>query len=163
MGWIILLPSLAVWRILSKRVNVGGGGGATVGGRGARGGGGGGGGARGKLRSILNVVVMLTAAVAGFGLALTWVAGWLVKPFSWGGHNLQVALAAAVIILAVGTALVDIGVDRQADKPAQWAAFLAPTFVLLLAGGFVGATGDQVSDFVVANVGAWFQNLGSGS
>lgn len=138
MGWIVLLPSLAVWRVLSKRIKL-----------------------KGKGKKGVNVAVMVTAFVAGCGLSLTWLAGVFVWPFSLlPSGGVRIGLSAAAVILAVGVMIGDIAGDKQADRPAQWAAFLAPTFLMLLAGGVVGAAAGDVRAEVIGQVGQFFSQLG---
>lgn len=126
-GWVVLLPALALWRVVNKRANP-----------------------KGKAKKNVSVLVMVIAAAAGVGLAYTVLGEWLGALIGWMGSSLEnvthspearIGVAVALVVLAVGTAVLDIAFDRNADRPAQYAALFMPTLLLLVIGGSMGKSG----------------------
>lgn len=133
MGWIVLLPTLAVLYVVNKRI-------------------------KGRVKlprklsrrqqildNIVNVTVVMLAAFAGCGLTVTFLGGWIAAcvgiPGAIFGSTIGMAFAIAVTLVLCGTAVADILADKSADSGAQVAAFLAPTLLALVIGGVMGHTG----------------------
>jgi hypothetical protein len=164
MGWLVFLPAwVALW-VVNKRVNPKGGGGG--GGKGAPAAGGGG----FKVRDIVAVITMLLAFVAGCGLAFTFVGSglaWVVTKGSAAAassvHQPGIAwgVPIALTIAAIGIAAADIAFDRKADKGAQYAAMLMPTFLALIVAGSIGVTGGNAVHSVYDQARAYITSMGA--
>lgn len=146
MGWVVLLPTCAVWWVVNKKVNP-----------------------RGRGASTVSIVTMILAAIAGCGLAYTFVGRWVATAVAWVGRMLanltgETGIAAGVAIaITIGLLLfaaADIAYDKRADKGAQFSAFLMPTMLALVAGGTLGATGGDAVSQITANVSAFFTQMG---
>lgn len=147
MGWVVLLPTAAVWWVVNRKVN-------PRGGRGA---------------SAVSIITMLLAATAGCGLAYTFAGRWIAAFVSWVGRFLAdmtgeagiaagVAIAATLLVLLIAVA--DIAYDKRADKGAQFSAFLMPTLLALVIGGSLGATGGGAVQEVTTNVSTFMGQIG---
>lgn len=146
MGWLVLLPAAGLLFVINKRVNP-----------------------RGKGRDTVAVLTMLVAAIAGCGLAATFLGRLFAALITWVGSMLSnitgeggfaTGLAIAVGILLVGIAVADIAFDRQADSGAQMAAILFPTVLALVVGGTMGATGGDAVQAVQAEMASFITQLG---
>jgi hypothetical protein len=146
MGWVVLLPTAAVWWVVNKRVNP-----------------------HGKGASAVSVIAMLLAAVAGCGLAYTFAGRWLAAGVAWFGRflanltgeaGIASGIAIAVTLLVVFIAVADIAYDKKADRGAQMSAFLMPTLLALVIGGSLGATGGGAVQEVTANVSTFMSQIG---
>lgn len=146
MGWVVLLPTAAVWWVVNKKVNP-----------------------RGRGASAVSVITMLLAAIAGCGLAYTFAGRWVATLVDWVGRMLAnltgeagiaAGVAIAVTLFLLLFAVADIAYDKRADRGAQFSAFLMPTMLALVAGGTLGATGGDAVSQVTANVSTFFAQIG---
>lgn len=146
MGWVVLLPTAVVWWVVHKRVNP-----------------------RGKGGTAVSVITMLLAAIAGCGFVYTFGARWVATGIAWFGKilasttgeaGIATGFAIAVSLFALLVAVADIAYDKKADRGAQFAAFMMPTLLALVAGGQLGATGGDAVAQVAANVQAFFTQMG---
>lgn len=146
MGWVVLLPTAAVWWVVNKKVNP-----------------------RGRGASAVSVITMLLAAIAGCGLAYTFAGRWIATLVGWAGRMLAnltgeagiaAGVAIAVTLFLLLFAVADIAYDKRADRGAQFSAFLMPTMLALVAGGTLGATGGDAVSQVTANVSTFFAQIG---
>lgn len=142
MGWLVALPTLALLYLFNKKVNP-----------------------RGKGQTAVSVLTMLIAFCAGCGLAYTFIGNWfaalvaLVQKIS-GDGNVQLGIALGVAVLLVGTAVFDIAFDRVADMPAQMAALLMPTVLLLVIGGSLGQTGGAAVETTKVQLSTVWSGMG---
>jgi hypothetical protein len=146
MGWLVLLPALGLLYVINKKVNP-----------------------RGRGRDAVAVITMVVAAVAGCGLAATFLGRLFAALIGWVGSMLSnmtgeagfaTGLAIAIGILLVGIAVADIAFDRAADSGAQMSAVLFPTVVALVIGGTMGATGGDAVNAVQTEVASFLTQLG---
>lgn len=146
MGWVVLLPTAAVWWVVNKKVNP-----------------------HGKSASAVSILTMLLAAVAGCGLAYTFAGRWIATGIAWAGRilanltgeaSIATGLAIAVTLFALLVAVADIAYDKKADRGAQFAAFMMPTLVALVIGGSLGATGGGAVHEVTTNVSSFMGQIG---
>lgn len=120
-GFAVALPALGLLYVINKRLKV-----------------------KGKaLKTVVAVLTMVTAFAVGCGIAFTFLGQWVARGVAWleSFTGFGRGVAVALTIVAVGIALADVLSDRKADRGAQFAAILAPTLLLLVAGGFLGTTG----------------------
>jgi hypothetical protein len=145
MGWVVLLPTAAVWFVVSK------------GGRLRRG------------AAAVSVAVMLLAAIAGCGFAYTFAGRWFAELVAWIGRilanitgeaGIASGIAVALTLLLMLTAVADIACDRRADRAAQVSAFLMPVALALVAGGSLGASGGTAVESVTSQVSAFMSQIG---
>lgn len=80
------------------------------------------------------------AFLAGLGMLSTIVGGWMT---SLGNTLAGVGVAGLVITAAI--VAVDVAMDKKPDKPAFWAAFLLPIFIVIGMGGMSGLA-SQIND-----------------
>lgn len=146
MGWVVLLPTAAVWWVVNKKVNP-----------------------RGRGASTVSIITMLLAAIAGCGLAYTFAGRWIAAFVSWFGRMLAsltgeggiaAGVAIAVTVALLLFAIADIAYDRRADKGAQFSAFLMPTMLALVIGGTLGQTGGGAVSSVTSQVAAFVSQMG---
>lgn len=146
MGWVVLLPTAAVWWVVNKKVNP-----------------------RGRSASAVSIITMLLAATAGCGLAYTFAGRWIAAFVAWVGRflanltgeaGIASGVAIAVTLLVLLVAVADIAYDKRADKGAQFSAFLMPTLVALVIGGSLGATGGGAVQEVTNNVASFMSQIG---
>lgn len=146
MGWVVLLPTAAVWWVVNKKVNP-----------------------HGRSASIVSIITMLLAAIAGCGLAYTFAGRWIAAFVSWVGRflasltgeaGIASGVAIAVTLLVLLIAVADIAYDKRADKGAQMSAFLMPTLLALVIGGSLGATGGGAVQEVTTNVATFVSQIG---
>jgi lysylphosphatidylglycerol synthetase-like protein (DUF2156 family) len=146
MGWVVLLPTAAVWWVVHKKVNP-----------------------RGRGASSVSILTMLLAAVAGCGLAYTFAGRWVAAFVAWVGQvlanitgesGIASGAAVAVTLLVFLFAVADIAYDRRADRGAQFSAFLMPTLLALVIGGSLGETGGGAVQEVTTNVAAFMSQIG---
>ena len=146
MGWVVLLPTAAVWWVVNKKVNP-----------------------HGKSASAVSILTMLLAAVAGCGLAYTFAGRWIATVIAWFGRllanltgeaSIATGLAIAVTLFALLAAVADIAYDKKADRGAQFAAFVMPTLVALVIGGSLGQTGGGAVHEVTTNVSSFMGQIG---
>lgn len=146
MGWIVLLPTAAVWWVVNKKVNP-----------------------RGRSATAVSIITMLLAAIAGCGLAYTFAGRWIAAAVAWVGRFLAnltgeaaiaTGLAIAVTLLVLLIAVADIAYDKRADRGAQMSAFLMPTLLALVIGGSLGATGGGAVQEVTTNVSTFMSEIG---
>jgi hypothetical protein len=147
MGFIIVLPGLAVLWLLNKKIKP-----------------------KGKVKKWFNVATMATALVVGVGLAYTILGRWVADVVGWissllshlTGIDLAVAVALALTLAMAGWAYADIAHDRKADKGAQFAAILAPTLLLLVIGGALHSSGGGAVQTAETHLQALMAHLGGG-
>lgn len=146
MGWVVLLPTAVVWWVVHKKVNP-----------------------RGRGASAASIATMVLAAIAGCGLAYTFAGRWVATLIGWGGRMLAnvtgeagiaTGFAIALTLAALLVAVADIAYDKRADRGAQFAAFMMPTLLALVAGGTLGATGGDAVSQITTNVSAFFTQIG---
>lgn len=146
MGWVVLLPTAAVWWVVNKKVNP-----------------------RGRAASAVSIITMLLAAIAGCGLAYTFAGRWLAAGVAWSGRvladitgepGITSGIAIAVTLLVLLMAVADVAYDKRADNGAQISAFLMPTLLALVIGGSLGATGGDAVQQVTSNVAAFMGQIG---
>lgn len=145
MGWVVLLPTAAVWFVVSKRVRLR---------RGA---------------AAVSVAVMLLAAIAGCGFAYTFAGRWFAELVAWVGRilanitgegGIAGGIAVGFTLLLALTAVADIACDRRADRAAQVSAFLMPVALMLVVGGSLGDSGGAAVESVTSQVSAFFTQIG---
>jgi hypothetical protein len=120
-GFAVMLPALALLWAVNKKGN-----------------------ARGKSQTVINVAKMFLALAAGCGMVYTFLGSGLAAGIGWvSGMSpaLKVGVPLALVLAAGGLAILDIAIDRTADKGAQVAAILTPTFLALVVAGSLGLSG----------------------
>lgn len=146
MGWLVLLPSLALLIVINKRINP-----------------------RGRGRDAVSILTMTVAFIAGCGLAATFLGHLFAGLISGLGNVLadmtgeaafKSGLALAIAFLLIGIAVGDIWFDRRADSGAQMSAVLLPTILALVVGGAMGATGGEAVQAVQMQMASLFTQLG---
>lgn len=145
MGWIVLLPALAVLYVFNRRVNP-----KKVG------------------KKAVAVMTMGLAVVAGCGLTFTFAGQWLAAFVSWvgsacsnlSGQDVALGVSIAVTVLMVGIVAADIAFDKKADKGAQMAGILFPTLVALVIGGSMGKTGGDAVKTVNTQMASFVTKAG---
>lgn len=144
MGWVVLLPALALLHVFNKRVNPR------------------------KGQNAVSVITMGLAIVAGCGLAYTFAGQWIAGFVSWvgsllsnlSGQNVALGVSIGITLLLVGIAVADIAFDKRADKGAQIAAVLFPTLVALVIGGSMGKTGGDAIKTVNTQMASFVTKAG---
>lgn len=141
-GWIVLLPMLALLRVINRRANPEGR----------------------RAKTVAAVLTMVVAVAAGVGFAYTAPARWTATAIAWAGTPFgadgALGLTIALVVTAVGTAVCDIGFDRVADKGAQFAAIVFPMLILLTVGGAMGHTGGDAVSSSYAQLAAYAHQIG---
>lgn len=146
MGWVVLLPTAAVWWVVNRKVNP-----------------------HGRGASAVSVITMLLAAIAGCGLAYTFAGRWIAAAVAWLGRflanmtgeaGIASGIAIAVTLLVLLIAVADIAYDKKADRGAQMSAFFMPTLLALVIGGSLGATGGGAVQEVTTNVSTFMGQIG---
>lgn len=151
MGWVVALPALATLWALNKKFR----------GKGGKG--------RGKAKTIIALVTMGTAAVAGCGIAYTFAGRWLAGLVGWvsgtaagvaGEAGIAMAIPIAITVGLVLVAAADLAYDRVADKGAQIAVAVLPTMLFLVVGGALGETGGEAVRTVTTQMSTVIGQLG---
>ncbi|TYK45123.1 hypothetical protein [Actinomadura decatromicini] len=148
MGWVVLLPTAAVWWVINRKVSP----------------------KRPGLATMVSIATMALAWIAGCGLAYTFAGRWIATIVSsWAGGGLaritgepgiRAGFVIAVTLLAVLIAVVDIAQDRRADGGAQFSAFFMPTLLALVVGGTLGETGGGAVQSVTSQVAMLVSQIG---
>lgn len=147
MGWIVLLPTAAVWWVVNKKVNP----------------------RRPGLATAVSVITMVLAWVAGCGLAYTFLGRFIAAGLSWLGSGIasitgepgfRAGFVIAVTLITLLIAVIDVAQDRRADGSAQFSAFFMPTLLALVIGGSLGATGGSAVQQVTTNVSTLMAQIG---
>lgn len=147
MGWVVLLPTVALWWLVAKKINP----------------------RRPMLAMVVQVTTMVLAWVAGCGLAFTFVGRFIASAVSaFGGFlasitgeaGVRPGIIIAVTLVTLGIAVIDVAQDRRADGGAQFSAFVMPTLLALAVGGTLGATGGSAVQQVTTHVSTLVAQIG---
>lgn len=120
-GLALVLPGLALRWVLNKRFNP-----------------------KGNGKKHVAIAVVAVCLIVGLGIAYSFVGDWLaaaIRGLAGTSSALTVGVPLACVIATAGVVIGDVMYDRTADKGAQFAAMLAPTMLVLVIAGTVGASG----------------------
>lgn len=148
MGWVVAIPAIAVWIVLNKRYR----------GKG-----------RDKVKVGISYTLMGVAAIAGCGLAMTFVGRMIGGLVGWGSEQLAslggdariaFVIPFALAIAAILVAFADFWSDKEADGGAQFAMFILPVLLFLAVGGTLGAQGSEAVRTVNAEMSSIISEWG---
>ena len=125
-GFSLILPAVALQWLIRKRVNP----------------------KKSGAKTFKALLMTATCLIGGLGVAYSFVGDLLASCVHWitgMSSALAIGVPFALVIVTAGVVAADVANDRNADKGAQIAAWLAPTMLVLVIAGTIGATGGDIA------------------